>query len=101
MWVDMRKYMVAKGEENFTKDRLAFRVTPSQASSTYKEREAKIIATCFKNGVMIGSGSNFFTEELGWFRVTFTVSKEALTEGLSRLLRSLDEAQSSWEPISS
>lgn len=89
--------MVAKGEEDLAKDQTAFRVTPTHPQPLYKEREAKIIATCFKNGVMIGHGSNFFTEELGWFRVTFTVPKEALTEGLGRLLKSLEEAQLSWK----
>lgn len=96
MWVDMRKYMVARGEEYLAIDRAAFSARPTPTEPRFKDREGKIIATCFKNGVMIGQGSSFFTEELGWFRVTFTVPREALTEGLDRLLRSLEEAQESW-----
>ena len=66
------------------------------ASAVYKEREARIVALCAKNGVMIGYGSNFFTEELGWFRITFTARKEALTLGLERVWKAVQEAQTEW-----
>lgn len=59
----------------------------------YRAKEAQIVSTCMKNGVFIGYGSNFFTEELGWFRVTFTARKEALVEGLKRILSSLEEVE--------
>lgn len=38
---------------------------------------------------MIAPGNIYGPEEFGWFRVTFTVSKDALEEGLNRLWKSL------------
>lgn len=73
IWVDLRPHFTSK-------DRNA-----------NLEKEAQIISTCNKNGVFIGYGSNFFTEEVGWFRVTFTCSKEVLLEGLERIVKSLKE----------
>ena len=46
---------------------------------------------CGQNGVMIAPGSLYETEELGWFRITFTVGEEALKEGLVRILKALQE----------
>lgn len=57
-----------------------------------QERENEIIDLCLKNGVMIAPGHVYMPEEYGWFRMTFTVKKDALREGLARLSRSLQEA---------
>lgn len=46
---------------------------------------------CGKNGVMVAPGSLYESEELGWFRVTFTVGEEALKEGLTRILKALED----------
>jgi len=51
-------------------------------------------------GVMISSGSSYSTEELGWFRITFTVEEEALRVGLQRLLKCLRAAQTEGEEVS-
>ena len=45
---------------------------------------------------MIGYGSNFNAEELGWFRITFTTYKDALLVGLDRVWKSMQEAQAEW-----
>jgi hypothetical protein len=39
---------------------------------------------------MIAPGSLYESEELGWFRITFTVGK-ALKEGLARILKALED----------
>lgn len=89
LWVDFRKYLSALDLAD-----LSIR-SESSHLDVYRRREAKIGALCLKNGVSIGLGTRFFTEELGWFRVTFTASREALIEGLARILRSLEEMESS------
>lgn len=53
-----------------------------------------------KNGVMIAPGNVYVPEEFGWFRVTFTVGREALEEGLERFWRALGEVEverRNWE----
>ncbi len=93
IWVDLRRYMfpASRSEPDFS---LLKATIPG--SPVYKERESRIVAICFKNGVLVGHGSNFFTEEIGWFRVTFTAPKEALLLGLNRIWTSLQEAQAEW-----
>lgn len=64
----------------------------------YQDRESKLSKRCIMGGVGISAGSGFFTEELGWFRITFTVEKEALLVGLKRLLKCLQEIKADgWE----
>lgn len=47
---------------------------------------------------MIAAGTAYFTEELGWFRVTFTTPREALVIGLERLLEAITTAQAEgWD----
>lgn len=69
-------------------DYRALRVTSPEAG-LYKQREIKVAEICQGNGVMIAPGNIYAPEEFGWFRVTFTVSKDALEEGLNRLWKSL------------
>lgn len=42
---------------------------------------------------MIAPGSIYAAEEYGWYRITFTVGKNTLEEGLKRLGKSLDVAE--------
>jgi bifunctional pyridoxal-dependent enzyme with beta-cystathionase and maltose regulon repressor activities len=51
-----------------------------------------------KHGVPIAPGHVYVPEEFGWFRITFTVGKEALREGLQRVKESLAESETelSW-----
>lgn len=42
---------------------------------------------------MIAPGNVYVPEEFGWFRITYTVEKEALEEGLCRLWKSIAEVQ--------
>lgn len=57
----------------------------------YQDRESRLFKRCLARGVGISTGSGFSTEELGWFRVSFTVEKDALHVGLQRLLECLQE----------
>lgn len=55
-----------------------------------------------EHGVLIAPGHVYMAEEPGWFRITFTVGREALEEGLKRLKESLlrvrAEAEEGLEP---
>jgi len=74
----------------------ALRVTSSYAS-VYKARELRISDICIKNGVVIAPGNVYMPEEFGWFRVTFTVGKKALEEGLDRLRKSLTKVKAEFQ----
>lgn len=44
-------------------------------------------------------GSGFFAEEPGWFRVSFTVAKDAMLVPLESLVKCLQEIKADgWEP---
>lgn len=64
----------------------------SPGSGKYEAYEAKIADICRENGVIIAPGHVYMAEEYGWFRLTFTLEKNALREGLKRLVLSLDKA---------
>lgn len=89
IWVDLRRFLFPKsirGDVNF-----AVLQNTSPDIALYKEREAYIINRCIDNGVMISPGTIYATPELGWFRITFTVGKYALEEGLRRIWKSLEQ----------
>jgi hypothetical protein len=96
-WLDLRPYLLPTSHPIPPESQPLAILKTSPLSShdlaLYRAKEAQIVSTCMKNGVFIGYGSNFFTEELGWFRVTFTARKEALVEGLKRILSSLEEVE--------
>jgi len=73
-------------------DYSALRVTSPDAS-IYKQREMRIADICMENGVMIAPGNVYMPEEFGWFRITFTVGKAALVEGLERFWRALGDIE--------
>lgn len=64
----------------------------SPHAEVYKQKEQKIADICMAHGVMIAPGRVYAPEEYGWFRVTFSLGKEALIEGLTRLGKALDVA---------
>ena len=55
--------------------------------------KAKLFNTCFKNGVFIRDGSDYFAEEKedGRFWVTFTADEQTLDVAMERLMRTLRE----------
>lgn len=89
IWIDLRRFLFPKS----TCCEVDFSVLKSTSPdvSLYKEREAYIINRCIDNGVMIAPGTIYATPELGWFRITFTVGRYALEEGLHRIWKSLEQ----------
>ncbi|EAA65386.1 hypothetical protein AN0744.2 [Aspergillus nidulans FGSC A4] len=61
----------------------------SSDSDEHRRREQRICNICMEHGVLIAPGHVYMAEEPGWFRITFTVGREALEEGLKRLKKSL------------
>ena len=70
-----------------------YRVLRASDDSVYSRREKEIADICVRHGVQISLGSTYATEEYGWFRITFTVHRDALEEGLRRLSKSLEEVE--------
>ncbi len=94
IWVDLRKYLAGAGVNVAS---LAVRHLAAEAKEEYQKREAEMGNRFFANGVGIAMGTNFLTEELGWFRLTFSVTTEALETGLQRMLKVLREIeQTGW-----
>lgn len=91
IWIDLRHLLVPRSSEN----RLDFDklVASSPDSKIHKAREEEIADICLKNGVMVAAGHVYMSEEYGWFRVTFTLTKEALQAGLHRLWKSMEEVE--------
>lgn len=95
IWVDLRHLLVPTlSSRQSSHSELS--VTSPEAS-TYKQCELEIAETCIRNGVMIAPGNVYNPEEFGWFRVTITVGKPALEEGLNRLWKSVMEVQARFQ----
>lgn len=62
-----------------------------------KAKETLISEACLSKGVMVAKGSNFLSEELGWFRITFTATEKVLMIGLQRMMEALKELQGSGQ----
>ncbi|KAH8898013.1 PLP-dependent transferase, partial [Thozetella sp. PMI_491] len=91
IWVDLR-YLILPQSSPEPRDYSVLK-RPSPDDNVYEKREATIANICIRNGVMIAPGHAYMSEEYGWFRLTFTVGREALHEGLNRFLRSLKEVE--------
>ncbi|KAK4044056.1 putative aminotransferase [Parachaetomium inaequale] len=89
IWVDLRRYLTGKKE---VESLLLHRLTVPEKEE-YQRREMEMGDRFFANGVGIALGTNFSTEELGWFRLTFSVSREALEIGLQRMLQTLRQVE--------
>lgn len=91
LWIDLRQYILGGAEIQELQRGAA-------ASEVFEKREAVLDEALLRHGVAIARGSIFFTEELGWFRLTFTLPKEELAEGLRRLASALAEmGDFAWE----
>ncbi|KAL5319879.1 hypothetical protein ACEPPN_012937 [Leptodophora sp. 'Broadleaf-Isolate-01'] len=76
IWIDLREYF----DSQETMDRRL-------------AREKDILRRCEEKGLFVGYGTNFFTEQLGWFRITFTAREDVLRVGLQRLVTVLKELE--------
>ncbi|CAG9950552.1 unnamed protein product [Clonostachys rosea f. rosea IK726] len=90
LWLDLRHLLLLHATSKGDGDNVLATKPPN--AKVLQERENEIIDLCLRNGVMIAPGHVYMPEEYGWFRMTFTVKKDALREGLARLPRSLQEA---------
>ncbi|KAL3305054.1 cutinase transcription factor 1 beta [Colletotrichum asianum] len=68
----------------------------SESCIAHQQRELEITDLCARHGVMIAPGSVYMPEEFGWFRVTFSLGKEAL-EGLKRFARAIAEMKDTFD----
>ncbi|TRX91993.1 hypothetical protein FHL15_007090 [Xylaria flabelliformis] len=96
VWVDLRRYLYHKPQENKGSDQPSTEASSSGAQ-LHRDRESDLLKRCLDNGVMISSGSSYSSEELGWFRISFTVEKQALHVGLQRLLKCLQAIETENE----
>ncbi|CAG8429344.1 unnamed protein product [Penicillium salamii] len=92
IWVDLRHLFVPK-QASQSPGNSSRAGVQSSGASFYQKRELQIAEVCTKNGVLIAPGSVYVPEELGWFRITFTLQKVALKEGLDRVWKSLKEVE--------
>jgi hypothetical protein len=46
-----------------------------------------------ETGVYLGTGDAFFSEQHGWYRITFSIPRKVLDLGLGRLQKVIDEAR--------
>ena len=93
LWVDLRHLFPVKSSSPESDPSSLCVKSPN--APVYQQREQRITDICAKNGVLIAPGSVYVHEEFGWFRITFTLGKEALLEGLRRFWSSVKEAQES------
>ncbi|KAE8376633.1 PLP-dependent transferase [Aspergillus bertholletiae] len=91
IWVDLRHLFIPETSRQRA-DYSELRVTSPDAS-IYEQRELRVADICARNGLMVAPGSIYKAEEFGWFRLTFTVGKDALEEGLRRFAKSLEAAE--------
>jgi Transcriptional regulators containing a DNA-binding HTH domain and an aminotransferase domain (MocR family) and their eukaryotic orthologs len=94
IWIDLRRFLVGLPAGADVPNLSIHRLSPEEKQE-YQRREKEIGSRLRKNGVVIALGSNFFTEELGWFRLSFTAVKEALEVGLERIWKTLQEVEAS------
>ncbi|KAK5685488.1 hypothetical protein LTS10_003567 [Elasticomyces elasticus] len=92
LWVYLGQRTASSGKSNSSD-----RGQAGLASATLEAEQShdRLLAdTCLKNGVMVGRGSRFLSEEAGWFRITFSADEVALRTGLDRIRRSVVELSS-------
>ncbi|KAK7424434.1 hypothetical protein QQX98_000399 [Neonectria punicea] len=98
IWVDLRHLLMPQSSHRESGCTALRDISPE--GTMYRKRELRIAEICTKNGVMTAPGSVYLPEEYGWFRITFTVGKGVLQEGLDRLWKSIVMVESEkreWE----
>jgi hypothetical protein len=97
VWVDLRSYLRGPGETEESTSLAIHKLSPPNFE-IYQDREMVLSKRFIMGGVGISAGSSYFAEELGWFRISFTVDKEALLVGLGRLFKCLQEIKADgWQ----
>ncbi|KAK3987206.1 putative 1-aminocyclopropane-1-carboxylate synthase [Cladorrhinum sp. PSN332] len=91
LWIDLRRLLCGVQSSEATLPDLSLRRLSPEDREKYLQKELDIFDRCAENKVLLAPGSAFSTEELGWFRLTFTPSREALLVGLERLKRVFEQ----------
>lgn len=95
MWVDFRSFLLTEPERRSGSYHVLS--TSSPHIDVYRKREMDLMKVCAQNKVLIRPGSAYKTEELGWYRVTFTMPRNALKTGLERICVSLEQFRKSLQ----
>lgn len=95
IWVDLRDWFLrhansVNGRQYKNNDLLL----SSAQNAEFKALEAALSKAWWKRGVMISKGTSYLTEELGWFRIVFTVDEDCLKLGLQRFVDGVHEVLS-------
>jgi aspartate/methionine/tyrosine aminotransferase len=99
IWINISKFIFPSVTDSDGLQNLRHLKLGSDDEKKYREREGMVIQRLLQNGVFVAAGSSFFTEEFGWFRLTFTVTGGALEEGLERVRKTLQEVRKDgWAP---
>ncbi len=93
LWIDLGRWVKRRAEVPTLS---VHRLTP-QTKEEYQGREVELGDRFSAAGVNIAMGASFCAEEIGWFRLTFSVSTEALETGLHRMIKVLNEVEAGWE----
>jgi DNA-binding transcriptional MocR family regulator len=100
LWIDLRPWLLpGLSEEDLKRPVIELRYDSPHADQ-YRQREKEVLTACKELGVFIAYGTNFFTEELGWFRISFTAGKEPMIEGISRIVKALEKIKGKgWKRV--
>lgn len=88
IWIDLRDWFRGQhpcGDDNGL-------LVSASDNSIYRAMESSLGRIWWDQGVMISKGTSYMTEELGWFRIVFTVDEDCLKAGLDRFVDGLNEA---------
>lgn len=90
IWADFRERLLPGGKnEDFA--------SGSRFAKVLTARQNLLNDHCQRKGVWIGKGQSFTPEEIGWFRIVFTVKEETLKIGLNRIVEALVELEGSGQ----
>jgi bifunctional pyridoxal-dependent enzyme with beta-cystathionase and maltose regulon repressor activities len=86
VWADFRKRLLPGGTD-------ADFASSSEYAEVLFARQDLFHERCQQKGVWISKGQSFTPEEIGWFRIVFTVKEETLKVGLGRIVEALEELE--------
>ncbi|KAL9604023.1 MAG: hypothetical protein Q9219_000785 [cf. Caloplaca sp. 3 TL-2023] len=96
IWVDFRGLLgkdIVVGNEEVETTSVERPSQVYRTSKKAKERDDWFFEKLVKARVFVASGNSFFSEEHGWYRITFSMPKEILEAGLERLGKVLEEVK--------
>jgi 1-aminocyclopropane-1-carboxylate synthase len=94
IWVDFRSILggdIFVLDEERSEDERSGQVCHSRVKAT--ARDQWFNEKLMEAGVYLGTGDAFFSEQHGWYRITFSIPRKVLDLGLERLQKVIDEAR--------